>query len=544
MTDTAMGSPASREVAAPVPPAAPGSGPAASTAAGSAGSADAVANGFAPGPGGRAAGDPIPGAAGMPAPVPSLWRHRPFAVLWLARVVSVAGGMASMIAIQWWVLDTTGSAQWMATVNAVATLVMALVGIPAGVLVDRWHRGRFFLVLEAGRGAVMAALAALLFSGHATFPVVLVLLAVDAAGLALFMPLSSAIWPELVPPQQLAAANGLVATGESTGRILGPAIGGLLASRHPGWAILANAVSYACSAAAVVAAGALGWKAPRGRVPDPGDRTATEGAAGVGDPAGRRSPSREQDGTAVPGGPGDSAGDGSTAGERIPATARGGSFVAQFREGWAAVFGRPDLGPFFLLVSVLNLVFSASFVLIPVVVREVLRGGPEALGWLQAAFAVGAVTGGLLAGSGRVPRRSRSWVLLVLFQAGLAVIVGASRWLATSILAGWAFGLINTLVNVAVTTMLQEAVAPALRGRVFGLLFTVAMILQPLGQMTGGMLADRVPVPSIFTATALSTVMVMAVAWWRAPAMRALLDRPHRDAGRRPPAPAGEVSTG
>lgn len=440
-----------------------------------------------------------PAPAG-PVPAPSLWRQRPFVVLWLARVVSVAGGMASMMAIQWWVLESTGSAQWMASTNALFTLVMAAVGLPAGVLVDRWHRGRFFLVLEVGRGLVMAALAALLFSGRATIPAVLGLLALDAAGLALFMPLSSAIWPELVPAPQLAAANGLVATGESIGRIAGPAVGGVLAGRHPGWAALVDAVSYAVSAVAVVAAGALGWKVP----------SAKTGPA------------------AVPG----------------AATTGGRSFVAQFREGWAAVFGRPDLGPFFVLVSVLNLAFSASFVLIPVVVQKVLHGGPEALGWLQASFAIGAVTGGLLAGSGRVPRRSRAWVQLVLLQAVLATVLGSSRWLAASIVTGWIFGLINTTVNVAATTMLQEAVARDLRGRVFSLLFAVAMLLQPLGQMAGGTLADRVPVPSIFAATTVLTVLALAVAWWRAPAMRTLLDRTGAGGRGTAPAAAGEVNLG
>ncbi len=446
---------------------------------------------------------PAPSARG-----PSLWHHRPFVVLWLARIVSVAGGMASMMAIQWWVLETTGSAQRMASVNAVAALVMAVAGLPAGVLVDRWHRGRFFLVLEVGRGLVMAALAALLFTGHATLPAVLVLLAVDAAGLALFMPLSSAIWPELVPPQQLAAANGLVATGESVGRIAGPALGGMLASRHAGWAALVDAVSYAVSAVAILLAGALGWKAPAGSSPAGG----VAGGSGAPPQAGGPAAPRAGRGTG-----------------RRPAGPAGdphGSFAAQFREGVAAVFGRPDLGPFFILVSVLNLAFAASFVLIPVVVQRVLQGGPQVLGWIQASLAVGALAGGLLAGTGRGPRRARGWMQLIVLQALLGAVLGSSRWLPASIAAGCLFGVVNALVNVAATTMLQQAVTPDLRGRVFGLLYTVAMILQPLGQMAGGTLADRVPVPMIFATTALLTVLAVAAAWWRAPAMRTLLDHP------------------
>ncbi|EKP95664.1 MFS transporter [Thermaerobacter subterraneus] len=438
---------------------------------------------------------------------PSLWRRRPFVVLWLARIVSVAGGMANMMAIQWWVLETTGSAQWMASVNAVVTLVMAVAGLPAGVLADRWHRGRFFLILEVGRGLVMAALAALLFTGRATLPAVLALLAVDAAGLALFVPLSSAIWPELVPPQQLAAANGLVATGESVGRIAGPALGGVLASRHPGWAALADAVSYAVSAVAILLAGALGWKAPSPSSPDE-----TAGRPGTASEAGAAAISE--------------AGGGAGSRPAGPATGSHRSFAAQFREGVAAVFGRPDLGPFFILVSVLNLAFAASFVLIPVVVQRVLQGGPQVLGWIQASLAVGALAGGLLAGTGRGPRRARGWMQLIVLQALLGAVLGSSRWLPASIAAGCLFGVVNALVNVAATTMLQQAVTPDLRGRVFGLLYTVAMILQPLGQMAGGTLADRVPVPMIFATTALLTVLAVAAAWWRAPAMRTLLDHP------------------
>ncbi|GAB6876507.1 MFS transporter [Thermaerobacter litoralis] len=439
----------------------------------------------------------------------SLWRHRPFVVLWLARIVSVAGGMASMVAVQWWVLQATGSAQWMATTNAAVTLVMALVGLPAGVLVDRVHRGRFFLALELGRGAVMAALAALLLGGHATLPAVMALLALDAAGLALFMPLNSAIWPELVPAHQLAAANGLVATGESVGRIVGPAVGGLLATRHPGWAALTDAVSYAVSALALVAAGALGWAAPG----------SPAGAAGRTPRAGIQAESGGP-GTAPAGTAAEAAGEAPK-----PAAGRRAGFAVQFRQGMAAVVGRPDLGPFFLLVSALNLAFSMAFVLIPVVVEEVLQGGPQTLGWVQAAFALGAIAGGLWAGSGRIPRRATAWFRMLSVQALLGAALGSSRWLLLSLAVAWTFGLLNALVNVAVSTLLQESVEPGLRGRVFGLLFTVAMILQPLGQMTGGILADRMPVAWVFAISSLLVVTSLVVAWWRAPSLRSFLDR-------------------
>ncbi|HEY8393493.1 MAG TPA: hypothetical protein VIK92_01660, partial [Thermaerobacter sp.] len=83
------------------------------------------------------AGNPAGGTTDQAAPgsgqepqsrgTPSIWRHRPFVVLWLARIVSVTGGMASMMAMQWWVLDVTGSAQAMAALGALFTVVVAAV---------------------------------------------------------------------------------------------------------------------------------------------------------------------------------------------------------------------------------------------------------------------------------------------------------------------------------------------------------------------------------------------------------------------------------
>lgn len=154
------------------------------------------------------------------------------------------------------------------------------------------------------------------------------------------------------------------------------------------------------------------------------------------------------------------------------------------------------------------------------------------------------MTGGVLAGAGRVPRRSWAWVQLAVLQAVLGTVIGSSRWLGVSLAAGWIFGVANALVNVAATTMLQEAVAPELRGRVFGLLYTVAMILQPVGQMAGGILADRVPVPAVFAATTALTVLALAAAWWRAPAMRTLLDRTGAGGRGTVPQATGEVSLG
>jgi len=92
-------------------------------------------------------------------------------------------------------------------------------------------------------------------------------------------------------------------------------------------------------------------------------------------------------------------------------------------------------------------------------------------------------------------------------------------------------GAANALVNALGLTALQWMIPAELRGRVFGLLFTFAMVLQPLGQLAGGALADRFPLPYVFAGAGLSVVAVLAVAWVRAPELRDIVERARQAGG-------------
>src|SRR5207247_372277 len=67
-----------------------------------------------------------------------------------------------------------------------------------------------------------------------------------------FFPASAAALPNLVPPEDLAWANGTVAFGESVGYVAGPAVGGLLvAAGGAATVFLLDALSFVVSAALV-----------------------------------------------------------------------------------------------------------------------------------------------------------------------------------------------------------------------------------------------------------------------------------------------------
>ncbi|MCL6647771.1 MAG: MFS transporter [Chloroflexi bacterium] len=423
----------------------------------------------------------------------TIWRNARFLLLWLTNLVSVAGTGASALAVSWWVLRETGSAAVMAGAGAVQVVVMALLAAPAGVVADRVDRRRYLVGLETARGLVMVVLAGTLLGGHAPVPWVYFLLMLDAAGLALFNPTISAVWPQVVPAEQLPQANSLIWTTQNLGRVVGPAVGGWLAASWGAWSAAAvDAFSYGVSALGLVLVGSLAL---------PGVALAAGGRRDGGGAAAR-----------------EAGGGGAEA--QPPSAAEGGrrpGFLEDLVEGLRWTAGRRELVSLLVVASMLNLAFSGAFVLLPVLVERVFHAGPQALGWLEAGFSGGALAGGLLLSLLKV--RPVGWrvAAALLVQTALMGFVGWSAHVALNVGLLFGMGLVNALINVAVTTLLQWMVPQSMMGRVFGLLSTVATALTPLGQVLAGFLGDRVAIPWIFSGAAILSVLVGLLAVARAP---------------------------
>jgi len=110
------------------------------------------------------------------------------------------------------------------------------------------------LAAEATRAVVQGVLAALLLTESLTMPVLLVLAAVYGFATGAFRPAFSALVPQLVPPKQLARANGALQGMRGLTLILGAGLGAsLIAWRGAGAAVAVDAVTFAASALALLA---------------------------------------------------------------------------------------------------------------------------------------------------------------------------------------------------------------------------------------------------------------------------------------------------
>src|SRR5689334_12189565 len=90
-------------------------------------------------------------------------RHRDFAIVWTASMVSNAGSWMQTVAVGAFVTARTGRASWAGLAAAAAFLPIGLLAPVGGALADRLNRRKFILVVsvfEAGTATLLAWMAA------------------------------------------------------------------------------------------------------------------------------------------------------------------------------------------------------------------------------------------------------------------------------------------------------------------------------------------------------------------------------------------------
>ncbi len=155
-------------------------------------------------------------------------RHRRFAFLWAGQTLSRIGDFVYEIVIAWWVLKETGSAAVMSAVLIVTFLPVAVFTLVGGVVVDRAPRAWLMLVSDLLRAGAVLGVAFLAAAGRLEIWMVYGLGLLFGIADAFFTPAYFALVPELVPEDDLNSANALSSLSFQLGRVVGPAIGGLI----------------------------------------------------------------------------------------------------------------------------------------------------------------------------------------------------------------------------------------------------------------------------------------------------------------------------
>ena len=207
-----------------------------------------------------------------------------------------------------------------------------------------------------------------------------------------------------------------------------------------------------------------------------------------------------------------------------PKAARAEPLVASVRAGLTFLFSRPVfLGA--MTLDLLAVLFGGAVALLPIFAEEILHVGPQGLGALRAAPAVGAVLMSSLLALRPPPRRAGRLFLSAVALFGVFMIAFAlsrSLWLSLLLLA--ASGAADMLSVYFRSTLMQVLVPSGMLGRVSAVNQIFIGSSNEIGAFESGVAAKLLGTVSSVVVGGVITVVVTLATAWRVPAL-ARLDR-------------------
>jgi hypothetical protein len=183
------------------------------------------------------------------------------------------------------------------------------------------------------------------------------------------------------------------------------------------------------------------------------------------------------------------------------------SFRGELMDGLRHILESQVLAGLFKLEIVFD-IFQVNAVIITIIGRDVLGVGPEGLGGLLSAEALGSVFGiGFLLALGQSRRQGRFNILCTVCYAATLVALALSKSFVLAFTALAISGFFDSLISVTRSSVLQLAAPVGMRGRVMANLGTVSRGLGPLGQVQSGGLAAAFGGPAAVLGSALILVV-------------------------------------
>lgn len=380
--------------------------------------------------------------------------HRNFRLLWTGTLFSNSGDWMDQVALNWLVLETTGSAFYLGLVNlcrAIPILGLTLIG---GVAADRFERRRLMMASQAFGMALAVTLAVLVALGQTQIWVILVIASGRGAMVAFNQPARHSLVSEVVPMHILPSAIALSSMTFNLTKIIGPLLAGIIIAA---WGTAACFAVNALSFVPVLSSLAL-----------------------------MKFPSR-------------------------PARIEAEPMLQSLRGGFAYLRANP-LMMLLVLVAFIPVFFGGPYLqLLALVAVEVFDGGAEDVGVLTACAAAGAMGGALVLATMPAAARSGLVMLLVMLAYGTVICIFAVtgsfvQAAALLMLVGAGQIACNAINNI----LLQTIVPDRVRGRVLSILLLNKGLVQ-LGTFSVATLAAFVGVQWALLMSA-SVVIASAVA--------------------------------
>jgi len=384
-------------------------------------------------------------------------RERNFVLYVVGQFTSTLGNWIEVTAVSWILYELTNSPLLLGLSGLFRAAPMIALALFGGAIADRLPRRPLLLFTESTAMVASFAIGLLAASGNLQFWHLYILNVVSGTLSAFSVPARHALFAGLVPRSSIQSAVTLNSFSVRSGALIGPSIAGLtLAFGGYDVPFFLNAVSFIGILVALIA-----MRLPRAQ------------AEAMSSPL-----------------------------HLAHGMTEGVSFV------WRNLPIKVVLG-----LELLSGLFGHNSTLLTILVRDILKTGPEGLGLLLSAIGAGGLLGMSLMVFFRVKRHAR---LIMLVGAIYALVWGAtalSPWLALSVLLFFLLGTADGVWAVARNTLAQLVVPDALRGRVLSVVVLVTRGSSQLGRLQSGLLVDLMGVQAAVLAGAAIIGGAIAACW-------------------------------
>jgi MFS family permease len=392
-------------------------------------------------------------------------RHPNFRLFFGGQSISLIGTWMQRIALAWLVYRLTNSAFLLGFVGFSSQIPTFLLAPFAGVLVDRGNRHRMLVATQALAMVQALILSLLVLTATVRIWHIIGLSLVLGIINAFDIPARQAFIVDMVEKREdLGNAIALNSSMVNGARLLGPSVAGILiAGVGEGTCFLINSLSYLPVIAALLAM-----------------KIALKNLE----------PER-------------------------PWIWQG------LKDGFIYAFGFAPIRAILLLLGLVSLVGMPYVVLMPVFAKDVLHGGPHALGFLMGASGVGALVGALYLASRRSVLGLGRLIPITASVFGIGLIAfSLSHVLVISLLFILMVGFGQMVQMASSNTVLQTIVDDDKRGRTMSLYTMAFMGMTPFGSLLAGSLASKIGAPGTLIVGGIACLLGSAFFANKLPSMR------------------------
>jgi DHA3 family macrolide efflux protein-like MFS transporter len=380
--------------------------------------------------------------------------------LWYAQVVSVFGDFLALFAvISILTFKLHATAQQVTGVQIAYMLPIAILGILAGVFVDRWPL-KPTMVSSDG---IRAALCLLLLAAHQVWHYYAILAAISVVS-SFFTPAQGVAIRSAVPLHGLRSANALMQQVMFGMRIIGPAIAAfMVAYLGEKSCYVLDSVSFAGSAC-LIASVALVRTAPKPAAPD------AESASAI------------------------------------------GKVWLDMKQGISFIVHHAALLFVILAMAAGMFVIGCFGPLIAIYVRDSLHASTKMFGIVSPMIGLGMLLG--INGLNTFGKKLSNTLLVYSGLCGIAlglVVLTLLTHVWSTLVGNFIIGIAVAAIIVPAQTLFQQATPPELMGRVGSTFMSIVFAAQIAGLVLSGILTQHIGVRQVFALCALMLVVLMAV---------------------------------